>query len=130
MATFAEQFEKIAARYGSPEIEPEPEAPKCSRCYYPADLNEADLCPDCQADIDRGYIISTKAGRCANGAERDHGKIFHIRMLDEHGLANWEPLCGSAPGPRSAGWSEWKPVGQRATCERCLRRMSPTRGGR
>lgn len=128
MSTFSEQFKKILA--GSPELEPKSKRiparrrPPCASCGgYILDLNENGLCARCQIDKDRGYTVSTKAGRCANGAERDGGTLFHARMLNEHG-AEWAPFCGVAPGKRSAGWSTWRPSpDQPVTCPRCLKKL-------
>lgn len=55
-------------------------------------------------------------GRCANGAERDGGTIYHA-------IANgsWFALCGVKPGKRSAGWSSY--FGDKVTCPRCLKKM-------
>lgn len=58
------------------------------------------------------------AGRCANGAERDGGTLFHAVPAE-----SWKALCGSQPGRRSAGWgTPWKDE-QPVTCPRCLKRM-------
>jgi hypothetical protein len=58
------------------------------------------------------------AGRCANGAERDGGRKYHLlERFSEFGTA----LCGAEPGRTSGGWS--LPYGPReATCPRCLKR--------
>lgn len=55
------------------------------------------------------------AGRCANGAERDHGVRFHA-------LPNgyWKALCGAKPGRQSAGWLT---EGAVVTCLKCLKKM-------
>jgi hypothetical protein len=56
-------------------------------------------------------------GRCANGAERDTGRVAHAVQG-----ANWSALCGAKPGRRSAGWSEYEaPL---VTCARCARRWA------
>jgi len=129
--TFAEQFQKILD--SCPDVEPErdpaPERPQCAMCRtYGADLNESGLCARCQVDFDRGYTVSAKAGRCANGAERDGGTLFHARLLDNECFPEWEPVCGSAPGPRSAGWSTWRPSpDQPVTCTRCLAKLKRIR---
>lgn len=56
------------------------------------------------------------AGRCANGAERDGGSIWHAVRHQA-----WAALCGAAPGRRSAGWSTH--VGEYVTCPKCLRKL-------
>jgi hypothetical protein len=63
-------------------------------------------------------------GRCANGSERDGGRLVHAV---EH--SSWSALCGAAPGRSSAGWSsiEYK---EAVTCLRCrvkLAEMFPSR---
>ncbi len=55
-------------------------------------------------------------GRCANGYERDSGRLSHAVRAD-----NWQSLCGAEPGRRSAGWSEY--ADESVTCPRCLRKM-------
>jgi hypothetical protein len=128
MTTFSDQFKKILSggNYGHKGVHiregqsPFDKTPRCSMCREYKKLNEQDLCFECQTDADRGYTVSAKAGRCANGAERDSGSLFHARLLTEHG-AEWKPVCGSAPGPRSAGWSIRK--GQPVTCKRCLKKL-------
>jgi hypothetical protein len=62
------------------------------------------------------------AGRCANGAERDGGRLFHARLLEEHG-ADWYAVCGAKPGRRSAGWAYWRPEDRRVTCKRCAAKL-------
>ena len=125
MATFAEQIEKMIERapvrvLGANELYPDNEW--CKFCSQLGMVNKNGFCAKCQGDVDRGYTISAKAGRCANGAERDSGTLFHIRLMGEHG-PNWAPLCGKEPGRRSAGWSTWRPAGQVATCPTCLKRL-------
>jgi len=66
----------------------------------------------------------TKAGRCANGSERDRGKVAHAVAPNA-----WRALCGTEPGRTSAGWSQWK--AEAVTCPRCarkLRELEPTAG--
>jgi len=55
-------------------------------------------------------------GRCANGAERDKGRIVH---------AVWSSLalCGRAPGRRSAGWTEYARPLADVNCPRCRRKL-------
>jgi len=63
--------------------------------------------------------ISYMLGRCANGCERDKGKLLHA--INNH---SWRAVCGAAPGKRSAGWREYAP-GEDApsilavTCPKC-----------
>ena len=125
MATFAEQFEKMMEQVNVPAMDASvyPDTNEwCSLCGQLGMINENGFCARCQGDVDRGYTISAKAGRCANGAERDSGTLFHVRLIGEHG-PNWALLCGKEPGRRSAGWSTWRPAGQEATCPTCLKRL-------
>jgi hypothetical protein len=57
------------------------------------------------------------SGRCADGAERDGGTLFHAVPTD-HYMA----LCGAKPGRRSAGWSAYS--GEAVTCAPCLRKLN------
>lgn len=64
-----------------------------------------------------------KIGRCANGAERDTGSIYHA--VENHA---WSALCKAKPGRMSAGWSSEQ--GERVTCPRCIKKLkalTPTR---
>ena len=59
-------------------------------------------------------------GRCANGAERDKGRIVHA-------VVNWRALCGRKPGRTSAGWTTYEQPA--VTCPRCISKLaalSPT----
>lgn len=56
------------------------------------------------------------AGRCADGAERDGGSLFHAVKNE-----SWVAICGAQPGRRSAGWSQH--IGDVVTCSRCLARL-------
>ena len=62
-----------------------------------------------------------KTGRCANGAEKDRGQIFHL-VDSETGIA----LCGTRPG-RLSGWADVAEteIGDgRSVCSRCYRKYS------
>jgi hypothetical protein len=59
--------------------------------------------------------ILRKIGRCANGAERDSGRIYHA-------VEGWTAICGAQPGRTSAGWSHEE--GSRITCQRCMKRLA------
>lgn len=61
-------------------------------------------------------IPSRLAGRCANGAEADGGRIYHAVVR-----GSWSALCGAKPGRRSAGWSSYP--GETVTCSRCAKRL-------
>lgn len=59
-----------------------------------------------------------KIGRCANGAERDKGIIYHAINGGD-----WVAMCGTRPGRQSAGWqSDPEPV-ERVNCQRCLKKL-------
>lgn len=61
------------------------------------------------------YRITSKMGRCADGAERDSGTIFHA-VVNEY-----KAMCGTTYGRRSAGWSMH--TGVEVTCEKCKRAL-------
>jgi hypothetical protein len=58
-------------------------------------------------------------GRCANGAERDAGRLIHA-VPD----GTWTALGGIEPGRRSAGWSMNRDCENftAPTCPRCRRK--------
>jgi hypothetical protein len=61
------------------------------------------------------------AGRCANGAERDGGTLYHAIPV-----GSWTAVCGARPGKRSAGWSESGFERQHeVTCPKCAKRIIP-----
>ena len=66
-------------------------------------------------------VAAMLTGRCANGAERDRGRLVHL--LPEPG--HWgKALCGAKPGRLSgAGWDmgEDRELGE-ITCKRCLKK--------
>lgn len=68
----------------------------------------------CQRDPN-AIVFSYLAGRCANGAERDGGTLYHA-------VRGWRALCGAEPGRASAGWSSH--LGTKATCPRCLAKLA------
>lgn len=83
-----------------------------------------DLCPRCLEDKARGYRVRTLTGRCANGAERDHGTLQHALPLSMAYRDDVEKAhCSIRPGRRSVGWSTWLPAGNVCTCPRCLKRL-------
>lgn len=69
----------------------------------------------------------TLAGRCANGFERDHGRVVHaVPSANPSGPgSDRKALCGAKPGRTSAGWSQYD--SDAVTCQRCLSKMSPAR---
>lgn len=68
-----------------------------------------------QADI----IPLRKTGRCASGAERDGGTIYHGVMKGGHPWA--KALCGAVPGRRGNGWGTYP--GDKVTCPKCLKKI-------
>jgi hypothetical protein len=73
-------------------------------------------CAQCAEDDRRGYAVLMLAGRCANGAERDHGSLWHA-------VRDGEAVCGATPGRRSVGWSTYTKLGKAATCPRCVKKL-------
>ena len=59
-----------------------------------------------------------KIGRCANGAERDKGFVYHAVSSDA-----WSALCGAKPGRLSAGWQNEPEPLERVNCPRCLKKL-------
>lgn len=55
-------------------------------------------------------------GRCADGAERDSGRLTHA--VPAYSL---KALCGVKPGRRSAGWAK---SDVEINCLRCLRKRA------
>ena len=94
---------------------------QCKLCGYRHDLNEAGYCEVCAQEVAQGYIVRSLAGRCSNGAERDHGTLFHAIRL-ENNTPTYRAICGAEPGKRSAGWSMYG-IGKSVTCKRCLKKL-------
>jgi hypothetical protein len=63
------------------------------------------------------YSPRVKAGRCSNGYERDGGRVVHAVAPNRHAA-----VCGTAPGDRSAGWSEYPSLA--VTCPKCLKKIA------
>jgi DNA-directed RNA polymerase subunit RPC12/RpoP len=100
----------------------------CPRCGHYAAAAPATLCADCEADKARGYEALTLTGRCANGAERDRGKLYHAVAYHEgllYGYYGHPAVCGAKPGRRSNGWSDCK--GRDVTCPRCAKKLEKER---
>lgn len=70
-------------------------------------------------DIELDYKPSEKAGRLANGAERDHGSIVHA--VGKHGA-----LCGTTTGRLSGGWVKPYPDADdtKITCDKCAKAIA------
>lgn len=62
------------------------------------------------------YIVTYKAGRCANGVNASAGHVLHA-IPEKSETA----LCGAVPGRQSAGWG-W-PQDAAPTCKRCQRKI-------
>ena len=75
-------------------------------------------CAQCAENRARGYSVNQLAGRCANGAERDAGKLWHALPLTSR-----RAVCGTTYGRRSAGWSDYEKVAQLVTCTKCLKKL-------
>ena len=65
------------------------------------------------------FYVAHKAGRCADGFERDRGTVRHALPMDGQDA---RAVCNTSPGRRSAGWSI-DPSGTAVTCARCLSRL-------
>lgn len=63
------------------------------------------------------YEPRRMTGRCASGAERDRGRLYHAVPAHGHGWT--KALCGAQPGRRGNGWSDCP--GAEVTCPGCLR---------
>lgn len=65
--------------------------------------------------------VARLSGRCANGFERDRGRVYHaLTEFTEFGRA----LCGRQPGRLSGGWVE--PINATLTevnCPRCRAKL-------
>ena len=116
--TLSEMFDLIVAKAGADRqpVSEYVEPLRCAECHearedvkYPGDT-----CQPCADELGRGYKIRQLAGRCANGAERDHGARWHA--ID---TISGRALCSASPGRRSAGWSMYR--GEEVTCPRCAK---------
>jgi len=68
-----------------------------------------------------------KGGRCWNGAHRDAGKVVHaVHEVDYAGDNFEKALCGTAPGPRSYGWT-YAPNELDVNCPKCVKKMEALR---
>lgn len=66
-----------------------------------------------------------KAGRCADGYQRGHGKLIHAMFSHVYhpNGAMGAALCGTTPGRRSVGF--YTNVSYRKiTCKRCLSKLN------
>jgi hypothetical protein len=84
----------------------------CANCRAVIVTEPGDLCEQCAIEHARGWYAGMKTGRCANGAERDAGTVYHA--VD---IKTGRAKCGTYPARRSR-WSDYH--GDRVTCARCL----------
>ena len=72
-------------------------------------------------DIDREMVLVArrKIGRCANGAERDGGYVYHAILKN-----GWTAVCGAEPGRKSAGWSHEDQPLDKVSCPRCTKKLA------
>lgn len=68
--------------------------------------------PEPPRDHDVCYLL----GRCADGAERDGGRL-------RHAVRGYRALCRATHGRQSAGWSAHQ-ANAYVTCPRCLKKLS------
>lgn len=71
--------------------------------------------------LPRRYEVMAKAGRLANGAERDGGRTTHALPLGTEPYSMGAALCGTAPGRSSGGWVFPYHRDAAVDCPRCLR---------
>jgi len=106
----------LAENLPKPEhAEPEPYL-TCVVCHE--HIETGSICGQCAIDQKRGYSVRSLAGRCRNGAERDHGTRFHAVPAE-----SWRALCGAEPGRHSIGWSDYG-RNQAVTCPKCAAKLA------
>jgi hypothetical protein len=69
------------------------------------------------------YQIVRLTGRCADGAERDGGRLTHA-IPEGAGRFSARALCGAKPGKRSNGWSEPFDKSDAPSCARCNEKIA------
>lgn len=79
--------------------------------------------PDVTKSLSQPFLALRKIGRCANGAERGQGFIYHAVEKNA-----WSALCGDKPGRQSAGWNHEPDPNQEVTCKRCLKKLEAIDG--
>lgn len=112
-----EMIEKLVEKYPEPEPMYWVEArPRCDQCRDFEVMEAGQICSHCKKEQNQGYMVMSLAGRCANGAERDHGTRHHAV-----GLNSYKAFCGTLPGRRSVGWSREL---TEVSCPRCIAKLS------
>ena len=65
------------------------------------------------------------AGQCANGNERDRGRVVHAVECSENHLGqvsfNAKALCGTTYGASSVGWGDRRDLS--VNCQKCMKKM-------
>jgi hypothetical protein len=121
MTTLSDMIERMIERHPAPVVDETPTAPTyyCRECDDNTQVSQpGDLCPKCVIEQTQGYKVRMLAGRCANGAELDHGTRNHALVGD-----TWTAACGAKPGRRSVGWVMPWPD-RTATCPRCVKKLA------
>jgi len=116
MLSLYEQIERLASEITElPPVYWVEDRPVCHKCLINNVLMPGDYCGFCTKEQTQGYEFLTMTGRCANGAQRDSGILYHAVMLGQH-----KAICGAVHGRRSR-WSEYH--GEAVTCNRCATKL-------
>jgi hypothetical protein len=117
MTSLYQQIEKIAAKTTElPPVYWVEERPRCYKCRDSEVQLQGDYCEFCTTEQTQGYEALTMTGRCANGAQRDSGILYHAVMIGQY-----KAVCGATHGKRSR-WSEYH--GDKVTCKRCADKIA------
>lgn len=76
--------------------------------------------------MEKHLILVQKLGRCANGFEKDHGRIIHglVTEYPNDSIQQGIALCGTLPGKRSVGWGQpFQKQTKSINCEKCKKRI-------
>lgn len=72
-----------------------------------------------------GLVPARMTGRCANGFERDGGRVVHLVEAEQLQSPDFRrALCGARPGRLSAGWRAEPEAPSGLACRRCLDRWA------
>lgn len=80
------------------------------------------------SSMSHSYLTARKTGTCSSGAERNRGRVTHLIAAPDPkngGPYFGRALCGTTPGPRSAGWEITR--GADVTCTECDARSPDTK---